>query len=67
MITSATVREVIELYVKHGWLLRRVLLSERLRGVFALQEKSSACVVTADSDIYALWFSPITKPGRLPL
>ncbi len=31
MIDAGTVSEIVNLYKKHGWALRRVLLSETLR------------------------------------
>lgn len=57
MIDGSFVGELIAQYEKHGWKLRRVLLSDRMReslagtiGVFA-----DADIVVAEID--ALWFS----------
>ncbi len=58
MIKLADVNPVVELYEKHGWTLRRVLLTERgeiTEGVFA-------GAAFEDSAIDALWFSRISKP-----
>jgi len=57
MIKLADVKPIVELYEKHGWSLRRVLLTEPFNdeGIFAE-------VVIEDSAIDALWFSRISKP-----
>jgi hypothetical protein len=58
MIAASTLREIVALYTKHGWLLRRVLLSERLRK--ALGDSLEAIFGNAavyDSDVDAAWFS----------
>ena len=57
MIKPADVKPVVELYEKHGWMLRRVLLTEPFHneGVFGT-------TVIEDSAIDALWFSRISKP-----
>jgi hypothetical protein len=54
MIDSATLRDTIATYAKHGWMLRRVLLS-------AAESKAAEGVVGAElireSDVPAAWFS----------
>lgn len=65
MIDAAAVQEIIALYSKHGWTLRRVLLSERLRSSLSpdtLQMFSSA--VIEDSRLDAAWFSRSSQAGR---
>lgn len=64
MIASDNIREIIATYAKHGWNLRRVLLSARLserlgddkNGLFG-----EAPVLASDID--AAWFSRPPKPG----
>lgn len=60
-----TVEEIISLYSKHGWKLRRVLLSQALAknlGADGAELFSGAKVL--DSDIDAAWFSRSSKPGN---
>lgn len=58
MIDADSINSIISVYVKHGWTLRRVLLSDALKtslgDSFAFGESE---VVTADFD--ALWFSRV--------
>jgi hypothetical protein len=66
MISVAQIREIIAQYQKHGWILRRVLLSDEFRVRFyndlvALSQSSAVEFVT--SDINAAWFSR-PSPGR---
>ncbi|MFM8441176.1 MAG: hypothetical protein ACKN97_07800 [Acidobacteriota bacterium] len=64
MVDSKTVTEIVSLYRKHGWILRRVLLSEglaeRLKG---RHEEVFGRVELRNSDIDAAWFSRSSKPG----
>lgn len=58
MITAAEIREILSLYKKHGWILRRVLLTEKLR--ILLADSLDTLFETAeiiDSHINAAWFS----------
>ncbi len=63
MIGREGIEQILSQYAKHGWTLRRVLLSERLR------ENSPAVldlfreVETSPSDLDALWFSRSSRPG----
>lgn len=62
MIDAASIREIIEVYTKHGWSLRRVLLSDELRE--ALSSESDSLFADAGlrvSDLDAAWFSRATK------
>jgi hypothetical protein len=64
MIDAGTVSEILKLYQKHGWTLRRVLLSEALRKSFSTATVglfAGAAVQTAPVD--AMWFSRQSKPG----
>ncbi len=48
------------MYEKHGWKLRRVLLTKPVRAGLAEDDLSDLTVETAPID--ALWFSRISKP-----
>ena len=64
MIDAAVIREIIAVYVKHGWTLRRVLLSSGLGR--ALEMETSilfAGAVIQGADIDAAWFSRDTNAG----
>jgi hypothetical protein len=59
MTDPATVGEIIKKYEKHGWRLRRALLSDESRPVLSnlLGE-----IDTVSSDLEALWFARRSKP-----
>ena len=59
MIDAAAVGEILAQYEKHGWVLRRALLSSEGRLRFA--EILGAVEITI-SDFNALWFSRKSKP-----
>ncbi len=62
MIDAASIREIIEVYKKHGWSLRRVLLSAELRATLGVEIGVLFGEATLrDSDIDAAWFSRDTK------
>ena len=58
MIDAKTVEEIIELYKKHGWTLRRALLSPEAKD---LASSIPEPVQQYPSDIDALWFSRQSK------
>src|SRR5215216_833166 len=58
MIDATTVEEIIELYKKHGWTLRRALLSPEAKN---LATSIPEQVERYASDIDALWFSRKSK------
>ncbi len=62
MIRAEQIAEILALYKKHGWILRRVLLSDALRANLAgsLETLFGAAEIRA-SDIDAVWFS---RPSR---
>lgn len=65
MVDSKTVTEIVSLYRKHGWILRRVLLSEGLAARLEGQrEEVFGRVEFRNSDIDAAWFSRSSKPGE---
>lgn len=58
MIGAKQIQEILSLYKRHGWNLRRVLLSERLR--ISLIDSIETLFGTAEivsSEIDAVWFS----------
>lgn len=59
MTDLATVGEIIKEYEKHGWTLRRALLSDENRVVLAPLLDS---VDIVSSDLEALWFSRRSTP-----
>ena len=61
MIDAASIREIIEVYSKHGWSLRRVLLSDGLRSSLGDVASLFGDASLHDSDIEAAWFSRATK------
>ena len=63
MIDAGSVKEIIALYVKHGWTLRRVLLSERLRkNLSATFTEIFGDAEVAKSELDAAWFSRTSRP-----
>jgi len=67
MISAEQVREIIAQYEKHGWTLRRVLLSDDLR-VRAYNElvtlSAAGAVEFVSSGVDAAWFSRPSPPGE---
>ena len=59
MTDPATVGEIIKQYEKHGWTVRRALLSDDSR--LTLSGSLGEIEITS-SDIEALWFSRHSKP-----
>lgn len=65
MIKAGQIAEILALYKKHGWNLRRVLLSDALRAQLA--ESVAALFGEAEirsAEIDAAWFSRKSKPGE---
>ena len=63
MIDAGAIGEIIATYQKHGWILRRVLLSQGLKS--ALGNGIFGDVPVMDSDIDAAWFSRPPQPGGI--
>lgn len=61
MTTAAQINEIISLYTKHGWKLRRVLLSAAVKKL--ADEFDSGDAEVRESSIEALWFSRRSRPG----
>ena len=60
MIDPLTVGEIIAQYDKHGWILRRALLSAESKGALA---KVLGDLEIELSELEALWFSRRSNPG----
>lgn len=63
MITAEQIRDILAQYRKHGWHLRRVLLSPQTRETLKLEEIFGQAETRA-AKIDAAWFSRISKNGR---
>jgi hypothetical protein len=59
MIDATAVSEVIKQYEKHGWTLRRALLSPAGKAQIG---NELSHIETIDSDLEALWFSRRSQP-----
>ncbi len=58
MIEASVIREIISVYAKHGWTLRRVLLSNALETAIKTNiPKLFADATIQGSDIDAIWVS----------
>ncbi len=65
MINIDTISETIATYKKHGWILRRVLLSAALSGrIDRSRSTLFGNVEVFDSDIDAAWFSRQPTSGE---
>jgi hypothetical protein len=62
MIDAGLVREILAIYTKHGWTLRRVLLSdaEKTAAGPSVREQLGGVPVSA-SQLDAMWFSRVSK------
>ena|SRR6266567_2643052 len=64
MIEADAIGEIIKTYQKHGWILRRVLLSAELKkGLGKHIEPLFSGVKVIDSSIDAAWFSRPPRGG----
>ena len=65
MIRTGQIAEILALYKKHGWILRRVLLSDELKKSLAGSlEKLFGDAEIRSSEINAAWFSRKSKPEQ---
>lgn len=62
MIRIEQIQEILKQYERHGWSLRRVLLSAPLRGNLPVSMFKKADVSAADFD--AFWFSRPSAKGE---
>jgi hypothetical protein len=63
MIDREGVENILAQYAKHGWILRRVLLSERLREKAPDIADAFEGVEVNFSELDGLWFSRSSRPG----
>jgi hypothetical protein len=63
MIGRQDVEQILAQYSKHGWELRRVLLSERLRDASPDIAGGFEGVEIRSSELDGLWFSRSSRPG----
>jgi hypothetical protein len=62
MISAGQIAEILSLYERHGWILRRVLLSSKLKNHLADSlEKLFGEAQIVSSDIDAMWFSRLKR------
>ena len=62
MIKAGQIAEILSLYKKHGWILRRVLLSDSLKKNLAdAMENLFGDAEIRSSEIAAAWFSRKSK------
>ena len=63
MIDPESVREIVRMYEKHGWVTRRFLFTKELAGAIGPQAEG---IPIHPSDIDAAWFSRPPKAGGVP-
>lgn len=65
MINAAQIREILTIYKKHGWTLRRVLFAENSeKSLIDLNENLFDGVNIERAEIDAAWFSRASGAGR---
>lgn len=68
MISVEQIREILAQYEKHGWTLRRVLLSDELRvrvyNELVSMTGGGAVEFVSSGDVEAAWFSRTSKNGE---
>ncbi len=65
MSGSGVIREIVDIYLKHGWILRRVLLSEAAKNVLSGSESELfGDIEVSPSNIDAAWFSRPPTDGE---
>jgi hypothetical protein len=65
MIKAEQIAEILSLYKKHGWNLRRVLLSDALKkSLGETTEKLFGAAEIRSAEIDAAWFSRSSTPDR---
>ena len=64
MMDDAAFSDIVSVYVKHGWTLRRVLLcAETLSKLSGTLESSYPNIPVIESDVDAAWFSRLRSDG----
>ena len=62
MIDAAKIAEIIDTYQKHGWMIRRILLTKEPREKLS-KDVLPQTVAVVESEIDAAWFSRPPIPG----
>ena len=62
MVTDDLAKQIIELYERHGWTLKRALLTKETRATVDSSVFNHAAIV--DSDFDALWFARSSQADR---
>ena len=57
MITAEQIQDILSLYAKYGWKLRRALLTEPLKKELGESVKIFIDAEVVSSDLNAVWFS----------
>jgi hypothetical protein len=63
MIDRKTIEAILAQYKKHGWELRRVLLSDGFKEQVAGLDEIFAGADVRSSELDAIWFSRASRPG----
>ncbi len=64
MISLTQIQDILSLYQKHGWVLRRVLLSPNLKKNLADSTEIFADAKIVEAEIDAAWFSRASGKDR---
>lgn len=64
MKPNGLLEEILALYQKHGWQLRRILLRPESRACFESERLPLGAVEAEEATIDALWFSRPSHQGR---
>ncbi len=64
MQSNGLLEEILAVYQKHGWQLRRIMLRPESRAGFESERLPLAGVETEEATIDALWFSRPSHQGR---
>lgn len=64
MKIEGLIEEILGVYQKHGWQLRRVLLRPESQGTLESESSPWGGVETEEATIDALWFSRPSHEGR---
>lgn len=65
MIKVQTISDILSLYKKHGWILRRVLLSDALKkSLIQPPETIFGTVEIISSKLDGAWFSRVSEHGE---
>ena len=65
MIKAGQIAEILSMYKRHGWILRRVLLSDALKTSLAGElEQLFGAEETRSAEIDAVWFSRQSKADQ---